>query len=83
MIDKFTDEEMSRILGEHAAGFLVSCGGGPECDYVCIIQAATGDPSCLDAMRRDEGLAITFDNSYRTNWSEEDLLHFVEERGKF
>ena len=84
---RYTDEALSRVLSEHAAGTLERGGMAefglwtdsewPSC---CVNQAAFNEPMCSLAYDECPAVAQWFDNNYRGDMSPEELLHAIEER---
>ena len=85
---KFTDEELSRILSEHAAGTLVRLGAKnfnlwltnmlypmPAC---CVNQAAYNECDILEALDMNAAAAVWFDNHYSRFMTPEELLENLE-----
>lgn len=80
---KFTDEELSRIIGAHESGQLVSYLDEPRCfdaNTCCAIQAAR---MCNASEARDIGpdFYFLFDREYKTDWSADELLAWLEAQG--
>lgn len=83
---RYTEEELSRILGEHAAGTLRKFGGENWENYLtsnqglgcCINQAAYNTPSPEYALKLNKKPAKWFDENYRMDMSPEELLQFAQ-----
>lgn len=81
---KFTDEQLSRILGEHDAGYLsrgghidfgLCCSSTPEC---CVNQAAYIIPGIQDAYDKNRSAGEWFDVGYLPEMSADNLLAILE-----
>lgn len=91
---KYTDEELSRILSEHAAGQLIRAGsdinwtisGTGQYPVGCVNQAAYNE-SCsindedIPVFSLNAPMAKWFDYKYETGMTPEDLLHKLEKLG--
>jgi hypothetical protein len=83
-VRRYTDVELSRILGEHAAGTLEDGGehqwglGGWHYPSGCANQAAFNEPYRVEAAMRFEAGANWFDNNYRNGMTPEQLLAGLE-----
>lgn len=81
---RYTDEELSRVLGEHAARCLITGGTfawvrfGYAGSFGCANQVAFNEPVENAAFREAKRIAIWFDKNYRTDMSPEELLHGLE-----
>ncbi len=85
---KYTDEELSRILGEHAAGYLrmggahewsrYDCGTESYITCGCVNQAAYNTPYNHTAYNLNEQPAEWFDGYYNTGMKPETLLNNLD-----
>lgn len=79
---RYTKEQLSRILGEHAAGQLRKGGlwawGRYRWPMACANQVAYNEPSTIDAAALNRHQAVRFDNLYDCDLSPEKLLALLE-----
>lgn len=84
---KFTDEQLSRILGEHEAGnmrplgamrWVSPDGSAPRC---CVVQAALNEYGPDTAMGLRPKASLWFDCYYRPRWTADGFLRRLEEQG--
>jgi hypothetical protein len=78
---KYTDEQLSRILGEHDTGMLTPCGyNWGSCGYRfgCINQAAYNIPTPWEAFKTNQEPADRFDKDYDSCMSHEELLRLLQ-----
>lgn len=83
---KYTDEQLSRILGEHDAaqlthGGLYEWGAGCGVEAYprgCVNQAAYNEPRCSVAFDLNKERGIAFDNGYHPDYTPESLLALLE-----
>ena len=87
-MSKYTDTELSTILGEHDCGYLIGSG-----DWIyafiqpqpyprgCINQAAYNEPDETDAPSLNRSAAKWFDLDYRGDWSNDKFLSALEGQG--
>ena len=80
---KFTDEQLSRILGEHDAGQL-RAGGASDWRHGwvypqgCLNQVSYNEPKATDAWCKDPVSAVWFDNHYYHSMSPDEFLAKLE-----
>lgn len=83
---KFSDEELSRILGEHEAGRLKRYGSYGWQDIhdgglCCVNQAAFNEGDHWVAAARRVESYQWFDNMYDRAWSADEFLARLEKQG--
>ena len=78
MKTRYTDEQLSMLLGEHARLGLVR-GGMPNwtTGQGCAVQVMMNENYCLAAMALDPDLATAFDHDYDPRMSPAELLALV------
>ena len=88
-----TDDQLSLVLGEHAAGFLRRNGQdlwgrnhwGDEVCYKqgspqgCIVQVILNDPDASGIAERFPEISDAFDSAYLENWTPEHLLQWIQD----
>ncbi len=81
---KFTAELKSRVLSEHADNNMKAGGGSTIHQAYCINQVALNSTEAGygGAYQADSNLADTFDEYYDSEWTPEQMLEFIETRGK-
>ncbi len=81
----FTDEEMSRVLSEHAA-YVLRRGGGAGAGELCILQAAFNCPGVYPMLvnaangrvAATRTIMTLFDLDRHAGWTPEELLAIAE-----
>lgn len=85
-VKHYTAQQLSRVLGEHAAGHLQRLGGEFWVDRklsgaavrCCANQAAYNEPSCYTAYVRNRRGGSAFDLGYAAIMTPEQLLALLE-----
>lgn len=80
MVNKFTDEQLSRILTAHELGQLELTGYACNSYPCCINQAAFLTFWCADSKYDCEETAYWFDNNYNKTWTTEEFIEKLTEQ---
>lgn len=78
---RYTDQQLSRILGEHSAGLLVSGGQSwhqSQTNRGCVNQAAYNEFSPAYSFRDNEHAASWFDQNYQSSMPVGKLLRKLD-----
>jgi hypothetical protein len=89
-VSRYSDEQLSMLLGEHDAGqlrpngvddwnFYWACDCQPR---ACALQVMLNEPSADAAWNADPTTATRFDNNYQRAGSPEELLALVAGVGR-
>ncbi len=80
MVNKFTDEQLSRIITAHELGELVQEGYSATGYPCCINQAAYELCGLVDAYRVNPISGNWFDENYDPSWTTEEFIEKLTEQ---